>query len=582
MSELKINRSCTDVFCCFLFIAALGFYIFVSIQGVSEGNLENLAETFDSNNKPCGRNERLDYPYLYVNDFNFNKKDNKMLCVKSCPKDNTTAITDCYEAANIKCSDLTPYKSFEIAERICLPDVTKNADYVKFHVYINIVQQYYIDIKNSFHVILLCLLFAIIIAFIYYYLLKYFAGCFVYLMLIGFFFGLLALAYLSYNRYLILKTEEDIAAGAEQLFTMEDFENMMPKEAKTYKIMTITFLALSFLYLIFLCISFKSIKKTIKVIKIASKFINDVRSVVIFPFFTIIVYIIITAAFIILFGYLYSVGEIKPSDFFFIGTIVRTKFYVICIYFVIFFYFWVMAFFNQLNNFLILHLSIEWYINNNKSDLAYISNALSAGLFYHIGSIVFGSLLLGIVWFIQFIISIITFDKNKELNQFQKIIATIFAYIISCFERFIKFINKQAYCEVILSGASFCSAAITSFGVIVSNVITYATLNFFIDFFNFIASLVISIAVCAIGYAIMDYQDKAENELVDFLPQLIVILILSFFICSLFNSVYDNSANGIMYCVLKGGFKNSNIELANISKKLIKGRGNQYDKLSED
>jgi len=49
-----------------------------------------------------------------------------------------------------------------------------------------------------------------------------------------------------------------------------------------------------------------------------------------------------------------------------------------------------------------------------------------------------------------------------------KILACLNCYMM-CFERFIKFLNKNAYIQIALTGKSFCFAAKDAFWLIVRN-----------------------------------------------------------------------------------------------------------------
>ena len=107
------KRSCTDWPCCLLFIAFLAGMALCTLYGLTKGDPKLLLTTWDPDGNTtyhlltlsiangCGySNKTKDYPYLYFpapelsalaskNPLNAFKLS---MCVKSCPKDDSTAI----------------------------------------------------------------------------------------------------------------------------------------------------------------------------------------------------------------------------------------------------------------------------------------------------------------------------------------------------------------------------------------------------------------------------------------------------------------------------------------------------------
>ena len=60
------NRSCTDIICCLVFIAAIVGFGGASAYGYQKGNPKLLILGWDSDGQGCGYTEAVkDYPYLY-------------------------------------------------------------------------------------------------------------------------------------------------------------------------------------------------------------------------------------------------------------------------------------------------------------------------------------------------------------------------------------------------------------------------------------------------------------------------------------------------------------------------------------
>jgi len=73
---------------------------------------------------------------------------------------------------------------------------------------------------------------------------------------------------------------------------------------------------------------------------------------------------------------------------------------------------------------------------------------------------------------------------------------------LACLERCIKFLNKNAYIQIALSGKSFCFAAKDAFFFILSNMMRVATVNFLSTVFCTLGLIFITIISTLAGYFI--------------------------------------------------------------------------------
>ncbi len=116
-----VHRKCTDV-CCFMiwvlfWIVIIGF----AIYGFTKGDLNNIAQPYDSDGNACGRGKLEDFSYIYINDPFSTSYSKNMICIRRCPEEATEPV-ECYPNTDIKkCSDIKVYKSYGFANRICIP-----------------------------------------------------------------------------------------------------------------------------------------------------------------------------------------------------------------------------------------------------------------------------------------------------------------------------------------------------------------------------------------------------------------------------------------------------------------------------
>lgn len=81
------DRGCTDVICCFLFIAFWALTIFIAWICFKNGDLEKVMRPVDYSGNACGMGKVKDYPYLMFGKLSTSKSQylKNTVCVKKCP-----------------------------------------------------------------------------------------------------------------------------------------------------------------------------------------------------------------------------------------------------------------------------------------------------------------------------------------------------------------------------------------------------------------------------------------------------------------------------------------------------------------
>lgn len=166
---------------------------------------------------------------------------------------------------------------------------------------------------------------------------------------------------------------------------------------------------IGFLYLCFMCCCWKNISLGASIMEAASAFVGQNLRVLLLPIisyfisFAFLLYWIMTAAF------LYSVGEPEFKEGSPIANIKWVKEIRYSMYFFVFGLFWVVAFIICMQQFIIAALTCMWYFygqGNGKSDSngeVSLLKAISWGMWYHCGSIAFGSFIIAVVTMIRVI-----------------------------------------------------------------------------------------------------------------------------------------------------------------------------------
>ena len=116
---------------------------------------------------------------------------------------------------------------------------------------------------------------------------------------------------------------------------------------------------------------------------------------------------------------------------------------------------WINAFFIAMFQFTIAVSAATWYFSYGTDDSgARVCKGICWGMGYHAGSLAFGSFLLALIWMIRIIFEY--WRKKMESlapgeNKCMKCMVCMVRCCLDCLNRCIKFINRNAYIQVIIS-----------------------------------------------------------------------------------------------------------------------------------
>lgn len=74
---------------------------------------------------------------------------------------------------------------------------------------------------------------------------------------------------------------------------------------------------------------------------------------------------------------------------------------------------------------------------------------------------------------------------------------------LDCFERFIRFLNKNAYTLTAMTGSNFCESAKDAFSLIFRNALRFSLVGGIGELFVVLGKLFIALATAVIGYVIL-------------------------------------------------------------------------------
>ena len=174
------------------------------------------------------------------------------------------------------------------------------------------------------------------------------------------------------------------------------------------------------------------------------------------------------------------------------------------------------------------------------------------GARYNFGSLAFGSLLLAIIWMIRVLFEY--FEKKlKSLmggdNRAARVVVNCIRCCLDCCHRFVKFLNKNAYIQVALTGESFCSSALAAFVLALKHSGSFLITNGVGSLITFLGKMTISVGNCLIAYLMLTKAESISSLIGNPFPPLIVVFALSYVMGSVFMSVYSISSLTLLQCL---------------------------------
>uniref|UniRef100_A0A669BMN5 Choline transporter-like protein n=1 Tax=Oreochromis niloticus TaxID=8128 RepID=A0A669BMN5_ORENI len=110
---------------------------------------------------------------------------------------------------------------------------------------------------------------------------------------------------------------------------------------------------------------------------------------------------------------------------------------------------------------------------------------------YHLGSLAFGALILTLVQIMRIILEYIDQKTKGSQNSCARFIMCCLKCCLWCLEKFIKFINRNAYIMIAIYGKNFCVSAKNAFQLLMRNVIRVVVLDKVTDLLLFFGKLMV-------------------------------------------------------------------------------------------
>ncbi|XP_017285100.1 choline transporter-like protein 4 isoform X2 [Kryptolebias marmoratus] len=176
---------------------------------------------------------------------------------------------------------------------------------------------------------------------------------------------------------------------------------------------------------------------------------------------------------------------------------------------------------------------------------------------YHVGSLAFGALILTLVQIVRIILEYIDHKTRSAQNPCARFIMCCFKCCFWCLEKFIKFINRNAYIMIAVYGKNFCVSAKNAFKLLMRNIIRVVVLDKVTDLLLFFGKLLVVGGVGVLSFFFFSGRiplpgSTFRSETLNYYWMPIMTVVFgSYFVAHGFFSVYNMCVDTLFLCFLE-------------------------------
>lgn len=220
---------------------------------------------------------------------------------------------------------------------------------------------------------------------------------------------------------------------------------------------------------------------------------------------------------------------------------------------------WTVEFIFACQQFALAAAVAYWYFRKPTNSPTWY--AIGKLLKYHLGTVAKGSFIITLFKIPRLILTYL-YAKMKKAEDKGSECATCCLKCCICgfwlLEKFIRFLNHNAYTVVAIESINFCPAAGIAWNAMATNVVQVATINSVGDFVLFLGKLVVAAITALVGILLL----KDRSDLNFYIAPVIIIAVFSFFIAHIILSLFEMVVDTLFLCVCED--------------KTINGRGGRW------
>jgi len=563
------ERKCTDFLCVGLFIVFWVGMLIVAIVSATTANYDYISKGYQFDGKICGVEGELGAGLEYTHSLTPGKwytatmvqvdlPSNASICVKSCPK----ALGSEYEGVLFDSTSKTlktfkglsayPTLPQEIGTRkVCAPPTNiTGVSSSSSAAAANGLQVALEGVVNGAGVIAIGAVFILLGILIFNGCMRYCGGCIVWFVVAS----ILACLSLSGVFFLMMAGETDDA----------DIKSGYQAGAAICFILAV-------IWAVIICISRNAIKTAILIMEETTHAVMELKKMYFLPVLktfwvvALAVYWIAVSANLASSGTLTSVapnathadGYSVPE----VGKVVEMEMsysedVMNMFYYHFFGYLWSMQLLIALMHFTIASSVVQWYfaprVNGKKELNNPVWAALKLAYWKHLGTMIFGSLVVAIAEAVRMMVDYMTeqMEKQNPGNPAVKFLSCLLKCCARCIENCLKYITKNAYIFTAMFGHGFLRACYKLFSFLGSAPLTITMAQSLGGIIIKLGRGFVVVFTVFCTFALMEYVHPWHESVNSPYLVLVVVFILALVISTIFFEVFGMSMNTLIMCFI--------------------------------
>eukprot|EP00930_Biecheleria_cincta_P047272 TRINITY_DN32732_c0_g1_i1.p1 TRINITY_DN32732_c0_g1~~TRINITY_DN32732_c0_g1_i1.p1 ORF type:complete len:942 (-),score=124.05 TRINITY_DN32732_c0_g1_i1:243-3068(-) len=165
---------------------------------------------------------------------------------------------------------------------------------------------------------------------------------------------------------------------------------------------------------------------------------------------------------------------------------------------------------------------------------------------YHLGSLAFGSFIIAVIQFIRYCMKYLEKQAKQQKNKVMVMVFKAIQCCLWCFEKCMKFLNKNAYIQIALMGTNFCTSAKKAFFLILRNIVRFGTVALLGSMIHMIGFLFIVVSSVGLGYLFLTALHPDVGPAVC----LVVYAFTAYLVAKLFMNIFGLAVDSTLQCFL--------------------------------
>ncbi|XP_011308154.1 choline transporter-like protein 1 [Fopius arisanus] len=198
----------------------------------------------------------------------------------------------------------------------------------------------------------------------------------------------------------------------------------------------------------------------------------------------------------------------------------------------------------------------RWFFTRDKKRLSLpVTRSTCCLLRFHLGTVAFGAMIIGIVRLLRAIVAFIQNRLKGYDNNCVHGILWCCQGCIWCFECCLKFLTRNAYIETAIYGCSFCTGGKKAFRALSDNILRVAAINTIGDFVLFLGKVLVVALTVLCGVYLIQKKEGLHHPWVP----IAIAGVFAFLVAHCFISIYEMIIDTIFLCFCEDCARNDGI-----------------------